>query len=541
MLRKLHSIQTKFLGVSILMVCISLLTVGSIVSYKIFNGAVAEYLNSSKEQMKIVQNAISIFYDEIDKNINMMAENKLVQSADKSITSYKGITEKIQMTPSKNGGIEQETYDMFDHYAQNHEGTMYVYFGTEEGSYLQWPETTIVDNYNPPEKSWYKTGVSGNGKIVRTAPYIDTMSNSLITSNVRTFTNKSGKVIGVLGIDVQQSVISNMLSQMKTGKTGFSMIVHNTGVIMADGSNPKNNFKNLSDIKIEGLDGILSKENFEAEINNVTYLVNTLKVAGTDWVLASFMSKDELSISAKRIRDVILIISLIMLAITIILASFSASRIANPIKKSAEYLKIIANGDFSFTIDSKLLRNKDEVGIIVNGIYEMRNSLKKLVENIKVESSNIQEKVQEAIINVDILNENLNCVSAITEELLASMEETAASSEEIAATSREIENAVQSIAKKSENGAITASEISTRAEKTKVSVNVAQRKAKDIFINTKGLLEKAIEDSKVVGQINMLSESIMQITEQTNLLALNAAIEAARAGESGKGFSVVAD
>lgn len=192
---------------------------------------------------------------------------------------------------------------------------------------------------------------------------------------------------------------------------------------------------------------------------------------------------------------------------------------------------------FHFPLILRFYGKKDEVGIIANGINEMKNSLKQLVQRIKDESSNIEEKVQGAIINMDILNENLNGVSATTEELAASMEETAASSEEIAATSREIENAVQSIALKSQNGAITASEISARAEKTKVSVNIAQKEAYNIFINTRGNLEKAIEDSKVVEQINILSDSIMQITEQTNLLALNAAIE----GESGRGFSVVAD
>ncbi|APH16899.1 methyl-accepting chemotaxis (MCP) signaling domain protein [Clostridium sporogenes] len=84
-------------------------------------------------------------------------------------------------------------------------------------------------------------------------------------------------------------------------------------------------------------------------------------------------------------------------------------------------------------------------------------------------------------------------------------------------------------------------EINKRAEDTKANLQASQKKAKEIFTNTKAELESAIESSKVVEQINVLSDSIMDITSQTNLLALNAAIEAARAGEAGKGFSVVAD
>ncbi len=67
------------------------------------------------------------------------------------------------------------------------------------------------------------------------------------------------------------------------------------------------------------------------------------------------------------------------------------------------------------------------------------------------------------------------------------------------------------------------------------------KKPLNLYKTNEKELSEAIEKSKSVEKINVLSEAILKITEQTNLLALNAAIEAARAGEAGKGFSVVAE
>lgn len=78
-----------------------------------------------------------------------------------------------------------------------------------------------------------------------------------------------------------------------------------------------------------------------------------------------------------------------------------------------------------------------------------------------------------------------------------------------------------------------AGEIYKNAEEKQATAHL---RAKEMEVS----VQEKIERSKAVEEINVLTESILEITEQTNLLALNASIEAARAGEAGRGFAVVA-
>ncbi|WP_341876691.1 methyl-accepting chemotaxis protein [Defluviitalea saccharophila] len=543
MINRFKSIQTQILAIAIVIILLALASVGAVISYQVNTQTRKDYLDSSNEQMKLAEHSIKIFYDQIDKNINMLATHPLtLQVNDGTITSYKNTSTETNMTPSKNGGLEQELYFVFDQYAQAHPGTLYVYLATEDGGYLNWPETSIPAEYDPTTRGWYQIGLSGNGAIMRTAPYQAT-SGAMVISNLRTFTNKNGKLMGTIGIDVEQSVISDMLSQIRTEKNAFFMMVHNTGMIVADGNNPENNFKMIEEVNIAGLENILSENlaPFFTTINGEEYFVNPRKVDGTDWILASFVPEKELTAGARNISYTVLVVSILMLALTVVLIHFSTKKITKPIIRASEHLKIISSGDFSQDLDSKYLVRKDEIGTITNGISNMKNSLVQLVKSIQNESEAIETKSLHIVDNVDILNHDLQEISATTEELAASMEETAASSQQMMAISNEIKRMIESIVEETEKGAISAKEISQRATSTRENVSDARRKASDIFIVTKNKLEEAIENSRVVEQINILTESIMQITEQTNLLALNAAIEAARAGEAGKGFSVVAD
>ena len=158
--------------------------------------------------------------------------------------------------------------------------------------------------------------------------------------------------------------------------------------------------------------------------------------------------------------------------------------------------------------------------------------------------SKAEKSVETIDTNVYNLNAEIEDVSATTEELAASSEETAASAasaEQINGMTQQIEEAAREIAIRAQDGATESQDIHKRAVKTKDDTVENRQKVKQMMADIRVNLEQALEDAKVVDQIGVLADSILNITAQTNLLALNASIEAARAGEAGKGFAVVAE
>lgn len=239
-----------------------------------------------------------------------------------------------------------------------------------------------------------------------------------------------------------------------------------------------------------------------------------------------------------------MLISIVVISVLTIIAIVFAAAIISGILKSLSVLKkelsALAERGGDLTQEIKV-NSKDEIAELVKALNLFLSNLRVIIKEVKITSENTLGINEVISVNLNELMESVQEVSSTTEEISAGMEETAASAEEIAATTQEVEKAVQSIAQKSQEGAEAAGEINIRAIETKDMVIEAQNKANNIFVQTKAELEKAINDSKVVDQINILSQAIMEITAQTNLLALNAAIEAARAGEAGRGFSVVAE
>ncbi|MDF2522468.1 MAG: Methyl-accepting chemotaxis protein [Clostridiales bacterium] len=298
-------------------------------------------------------------------------------------------------------------------------------------------------------------------------------------------------------------------------------------------------FKSFTNLYDLNKNEIKDKTEYIKSFNSARNSINQIEEILDDY------SKDiigESQASTASMQKMMAMAATLAIIVSLLLGIFVIISVNRRTQKTVELIRKTANFDLQEDASyEKYLDEKDEFAVIINAEVHARSEFRTIINRIVNETAKLNEAIEVTNVNMSYLGSNIEDISATTEQLSAGMEETAASTQEMNATSTEIESAAENIAERAQEGAKSAEEISNRANELGRSFKTSYENAIKTIDNVKVKVEKALNESKAVEQINVLADAIFQITAQTNLLALNAAIEAARAGEAGKGFAVVAD
>lgn len=184
--------------------------------------------------------------------------------------------------------------------------------------------------------------------------------------------------------------------------------------------------------------------------------------------------------------------------------------------------------------------NNAEVDAVGKGINVFMTKLQAIFKAVVTNSARMERVVDDVRQSVQTSNSSVSDLSALTEELSATMQDISENASVINTNTDNVAKEVELIAEKTDELTGYTKDMKAHAQSmesvARTNLESTDRKVSEIL----EVLQKAIEDSNSVKQVNSLTNDILNIASQTNLLALNASIEAARAGEAGRGFAVVA-
>jgi len=375
-------------------------------------------------------------------------------------------------------------------------------------------------NINISDRDYFKEAKAGKASVIG-APVKSKATGNPIVGISSPILSPSGEFVGVIAMILKTDFLSDKLSSVKIGKTGYVFMTDKSGLVIA---HPKKEFVlELNLTQQEGMAEFIgkmlaAKEGVEDyKFKGVNKVCGFAAVETTGWKVGVTQDTDEFMEDAVTIRNFIIIIGLAFLGITVVAVLFFARSISLPItqivRDLTEGAQQIATASTEVSTSSQSLAEgaSEQAAAIEetsSSLEEMSSMTRQNADN-SVQANNMMTETKQVVLRA---NESMRSLTKSMDEITTASMETS-----------KIIKTIDEIAFQTNLLALNAAVEAARAGEAGAGFAVVADEVRNLAIraaeaakNTAGLIEgtvKKIKDGTEL--VNMTNKDFAEVAEKS--------------------------